>query len=158
VLSTNTYQKGGWVLHMLRHEVGDQNFWKGIRQYYARYRNSNAMTNDFQGIMEDVAGKSLDDFFMQWLYRPGHPKISGKWHFDPKSKSVEIELTQTQEGIPFKFPLDIGVTGKDGKMEVKTVSVTAKSQKFTIPAAAMPNSVVADPNTWLLFEGTITQK
>jgi hypothetical protein len=67
-------------------------------------------------------------------------------------------LTQTQEGIPFKFPLDIGVMGKDGKMEVKTVSVTAKSQKFTIPAVAMPNSVVADPNTWLLFEGTITQK
>jgi aminopeptidase N len=37
VLSTNTYQKAGWVLHMLRHKIGDTDFWKGIRDYYATY-------------------------------------------------------------------------------------------------------------------------
>ena len=51
VLSTNTYQKGGWVLNMLRHKLGDETFWKGIRAYYVKFRNSNAMTADFQKVM-----------------------------------------------------------------------------------------------------------
>ena len=54
VLSPNTYQKAGWVLNMLRHKLGDEVFWKGIRLYYKTYRNSNAMTEDFRLIMEKV--------------------------------------------------------------------------------------------------------
>lgn len=158
VLSTNTYQKGGWVLHMLRHELGDPIFWKGIRQYYSRYRNSNALTGDFQKIMEDVSGKNLDAFFRQWLYQAGHPEISGKWHFDRRAGAVVIEVTQVQNGDLFQFPLDIGWTGKEGKMELITVEVTAKSQKFTIPVKTMPDNLVLDPETWLLFEGSISQK
>ncbi len=158
VLSTNTYQKGGWVLHMLRHELGDQIFWKGIRQYYSEYRNSNALTKDFQNIMEEVSGKDLDLFFTQWLYQAGHPKISGTWHVDAKARTVVIELIQSQTSGVFQFPLDIGWVGKDGKMELNTLQVTAKSQKFTIPVKSMPNNLVLDPDTWLLFEGSISQK
>jgi aminopeptidase N len=62
VLSTNTYQKAGWVLHMLRHEVGDEPFWAGIRKYYHTYKNSNALTSDFQKIMEEVSAKDLSFF------------------------------------------------------------------------------------------------
>ena len=158
VLSTNTYQKGGWVLHMLRHEVGDLNFWKGIRQYYATYRNSNALTADLQQIMEEVSGKNLDQFFKQWLFQAGHPKLSGTWQYNSKGKTVVIELAQLQKGGLFQFPLEIGVMGIDGKKEVLTVKVSAKSQKFTLSAANVPANLVLDPNTWLLFEGSITQK
>jgi aminopeptidase N len=158
VLSTNTYQKGGWVLHMLRHELGDPIFWKGIRQYYSIFRDSNALTVDFQKIMEEVSGKNLDVFFKQWLYQAGHPKISGKWHFDKQARSVVIELTQTQNEGYFQFPLDIGWAGKEGKTEIITLQVTARSQKFTILVEAMPNNLVLDPGTWLLFEGSISQK
>ncbi len=158
VLSTNTYQKAGWVLHMLRHEVGDLNFWKGIRQYYATYRNSNALTRDFLRIMEEVSGKDLDLFFKQWLYQAGHPKISGSWHYDSKTKSVIIELNQVQKGSLFEFPLEIALSQKDGKMEMKTIEVSAKTQKFTIPVANVPTNLALDPETWLLFEGSITQK
>ncbi|MEY4931084.1 MAG: hypothetical protein RI909_1808 [Bacteroidota bacterium] len=158
VLSTNTYQKGGWVLHMLRHEVGDTNFWKGIRQYYATYRNSNAMTGDLQRIMEEASGKNLDLFFKQWLYQGGHPKISGSWHYDAKNKSVVVELTQSQKGGLFQFPLEIGLIGADREKEMKTIQVSAKTQKLTIPVANVPANLVLDPETWLLFEGSITQK
>ena len=158
VLSTNTYQKGSWVLHMLRHEVGDLSFWKGIQQYYATYRNSNALTADFQKIMEEVSGKDLKIFFKQWLFQAGHPKISGTWHYDGKTKSIVFELSQTQKGSPFQFPLDIELTASDGKKEIQTIQVLAKSKKFNIPATLMPVNIILDPNTWLLFEGSITQK
>lgn len=158
VLSTNTYQKGGWVLHMLRHEVGDVNFWKGIRQYYATYRNSNALTADLQRIMEEVSGKNLDLFFKQWLYLGGHPKISGSWYYDAKNKSVVVELTQAQKGGLFQFSLDVALVGRDGQKEMKTIQVSAKTQKITIPVANVPGNLVLDPETWLLFEGSIIQK
>jgi len=63
LLNPNSYQKGGWVLHMLRQELGDELFWQGIRAYYARYRNANAQTADFQAIMEKTADRSLGQLF-----------------------------------------------------------------------------------------------
>jgi len=158
VLSKNTYQKAGWVLHMLRHEVGDDVFWKGIRHYYGTYRNRNALTEDFQKIMEDVSAKDLDLFFNQWLYRPGHPKIVAKWRYDPKAKSVVIDIQQTQKDYIFQFPLDVELVQKDGSKELKTLQVLSKSQKLIIPTSIVPARLTLDPNTWLLFEGTIAQK
>ena len=153
LLSINSYQKGSWVLHMLRHEVGDQNFWKGIRQYYASYKNSNALTSDFMRIMEEASGKDLSWFFNQWIYLGGHPKIEGSWHYDEKSKTLSIELTQNQASGLFKFPVDIGV-GAD----VKTIMMNKKTQTFTFPVASKPAQIALDPNIWLLFEGGITEK
>ncbi|MBI1766806.1 MAG: M1 family peptidase [Bacteroidetes bacterium] len=153
LLSINAYQKGGWVLHMLRHEVGDQNFWKGIRQYYSTFKNSNALTSDFQRIMEEASTKDLSGFFKQWIYKGGHPKIGGTWHYDEGSKTLSIEITQDQTGSLFKFPLDMGVG-----VDVKTLIIDKKSQVFTFPLASKPAQITLDPNTWLLFEGGITEK
>jgi len=158
VLSTNTYQKGGWILHMLRHEIGDLNFWKGIQEYYATYRNNNALTSDLQRIMEATSGKDLSLFFEQWLWQAGHPKISATWQYDSKSKSLVVNLAQTQKEPAFQFPLQIGLIDKEGKKEIQTIQVTSKSQKFTISTALVPSNVVLDPETWLLFDGAITQK
>ena len=47
VLNQLVYQKGGWVLHMLRGTIGTETFWTGIREYYRRYQNQNASTDDF---------------------------------------------------------------------------------------------------------------
>jgi aminopeptidase N len=143
---------------MLRHELGDQIFWKGIRQYYSSFRNSNALTGDFKKIINEASGKNLDSFFRQWLYQPGHPKLSGNWHYDAKTGLVEIELRQTQNGVHFQFPLNIGLRNEDGALDIRTLQVNTKSQKFTIPANTKPNDLVLDPGTWLLFEGAISQK
>lgn len=158
VLSTNTYQKAGWVLHMLRHAVGDLNFWKGIRQYYNTYQNSNAMTEDFQKIMEEVAGTDLDVFFHQWLYKAGHPKITASWKYNSKAKAIVIKVDQTQKDGIFQFPLEIGIIGKDGNQRISKIHILSKSQEFTLDAAIAPANLVLDPDTWLLFEGSITQK
>ena len=158
ILNTNTYQKGGWVLHMLRHQVGDSAFWKGIQQYYTTYRNGNALTSDFQRVMEEVSGTSLSVFFNQWLYRGGHPRLSVSWTFDAKAKALNISISQVQKGPIFKTPLDIAIMTADGKTELKTFSLESKTQKFTVPIASKPLDLLLDPNTWLLFEGKIEAK
>jgi aminopeptidase N len=157
LLSINSYQKGGWVLHMLRHEVGDINFWRGVQHYYSLYKNSNALTGDFQRAMEEATGKDLSGFFMQWIYQGGHPKIGGSWHYDLNSKTLSLELIQLQSGGLKKFPLEIGI-GSGPMGEVQTVFMTGKNQSFTFVLPSKPIQIVLDPNTWLLFEGGIQEK
>jgi aminopeptidase N len=153
VLSTNTYQKAGWVLHMLRQEIGNEQFHKTIREYYAKYQNSNALTIDFQKIAEANAGRSLGFFFDQWLFKSGHPHLSCSWSFDAKTKEVVLRVDQIQNGIAFKTPLELGLNGT-----IHTVMLDKKNQQFRLPVAAAPKEMVLDPNTKLLFEGEIKGK
>ncbi len=156
ILNINTYQKGGWVLHMLRHEIGDQAFWEGIRNYYAQYRNGNALTSDFQDVMGRACKTDLSYFFNQWIYRGGHPKIEAKWLFNANTKALTISIKQTQAGPAFVIPLSIGIIGENGKREVKTFSLDAKTHQFTVPIASRPLELSLDPDAWLLFEGKIS--
>jgi aminopeptidase N len=158
VLSTNTYQKAGWVLHMLRHKIGDTDFWKGIRNYYATYKTSNALTPDFMRIMELASGKSLTLFFDQWIYAGGHPQLSGTWRYNSSTKEVALEIAQTQSGIFFHFPLEIELIGKDGKKENLTVQIDSKTSKTSLKVPFEPTELVLDPQTWLLFEGALKKK
>jgi aminopeptidase N len=153
VLSPNTYQKAGWVLHMLRREIGDAAFWAGIRSYYLAFQNKNAMTSDFQHKMEEASGTNLKEFFNQWLYRPGHPILEFSSAYDAKSKKINVTVTQKQAGAPFKMPLEIGfyLPGSDQPV-IEKVKIEGSSQKFSISAAQKPLKIVLDPNINLLFE------
>ncbi len=158
VLSPYTYQKGGWILHMLRRTVGDAVFRTGVSAYYARYRNGNALSEDFARVMEAVSGLDLSRFFRQWLYEPGHPQLDVAWRYDAARQAVDLTVAQTQDGPAFTFDLDVGVTAADGARRVETVSVTARRQAFTISATVEPASLELDPNVWLLFEGSIQRR
>ena len=144
------YQKGGWSLHMLRALLGTDQFWAGIREYYRRYRDSNASTADFRAVMEEVSGVDLGWFFQQWLYRPGSPVVDGAWKFDAGAGKVELELAQTQPGDPYRLPLEILVGDK-----VEKVEMTSKRQTFRFDAAKEPSAIVLDPNVWLLMSATL---
>ena len=148
VLSVNTYQKGGWVLNMLRYKIGYEKFWNGIRSYYRKYQNANAMTSDFQKVMEEVSGEDLNDFFQQWIFTKGYPEI--KWDWKYKNGEISINLRQTQEHHVFQFPLEIGVT-TNGKTTISKFEVLEKQVIYRIPTTTKPDSVILDPNFWLLF-------
>ncbi|MGZ3811255.1 MAG: M1 family aminopeptidase, partial [Mucilaginibacter sp.] len=110
LLNANSYQKGGWVLHMLRIKLGDDVYWKGIRAYYAKYKNSNANTDDLRAMMEQASGQNLEPFFKQWLRTPGTPHLTITWKYDAAKKAVELSITQKQETL-FEFPLEVSVDG-----------------------------------------------
>ena len=149
------YQKGSWVLHMLRGTMGDQAFWEGIRAYYARHMNANATTGDFRRAMEEASGLDLEAFFQQWLYSGGNPKLEGWWDYDPTARAVRIELNQTQPAGPtYRLPLELGIHF-DGEAQPRSVELHEIDQRFhrlVIPVDEEPTALTLDPNTRLLFE------
>lgn len=148
VLSVNTYQKGGWVLNMLRRELGDELFWEGVVSYYKRYQNANAMTEDFKEVMEQVSGKELDKFFQQWIFTKGYPELKWDWYYEKNKLYIDIE--QLQDYHVFSFPLEIEVNGDIEKPY--SLDINSKKTTFEIPLKAKPKEIILDPNMWLLFE------
>jgi aminopeptidase N len=157
VLNQLIYQKGGWTLHMLRSLMGTEKFWAGIRDYYQRYRDHSASTDDFRRVMEENSGLDLSWFFKQWLARAGSPVIEGSWHYDAATKRVVLELAQTQPGDAYRLPLEIGIT-TDGKLTIEMIELTQKQQRFEIAADKEPAAVNLDPNTWVLMEARIGKR
>lgn len=149
------YDKGAWVLHMLRGMMGDEAFRRGIRSYYAQYVNGNASTGDFRRAMEEVSGLDLEAFFDQWLYSGGIPRLRGWWDYEPSAQAVRIELEQTQTVGPiYTLPLQVGLHfGDDIRPSVvETVDVDGRFHRFVIPVPEAPAEVTLDPDTRLLFE------
>jgi len=149
LLNANSYQKGAWVLHMLRNELGNETFWKGLKMYYENFKFSNASTNDFKNVMAEVSAKTLDVFFTQWLRKSGHPLIKTNWIYH--NNKVRIIIEQTQETV-FQFPLDLELIYTDGSSEVKTIEIADKSVAFVISTKGEIKEINFDPNTVLLFE------
>jgi len=145
-----TYQKGAWVLHMLRQRMGDDRFWAGIQTYYRRFMNSHASTADFRAVMEEASGQDLAPFFTQWLYRGGVPRLSGTWSWDPATRAVTVALRQTQPGAPFHLNVDVAVHVPRGAPRVERIDMTSGSTTATFKADAEPTAVVLDPNVKLL--------
>jgi len=159
LLNDNSYQKGGWILHMLRRTLGDDVFWRGIRDYYTEFRDGTATTGDFQQVMERTSGEDLEWFFRQWAFQAGHPVLKVEWEHDPSSGTLDLQVRQVQDtGTLFRFPLDIGVSLPDGSEKaVGSVDVVpdAGPQRFSLPLQLSPRDVILDPDCWLLFEGEV---
>ena len=140
---------------MLRGLVGTETFWKGIRIYYARYRDRCASTADFRGVMEEVAGVKLDWFFDQWLRQGGLPTIAGTWSHS--GGALRLDLRQTQPTYRFRLPLDVQLHFDDGSTQREAILMTAAVEQFTLTTARPPSAVVLDPDTWMLLEAEITR-
>ncbi len=154
LLNPNSYQKGGWVLHMLRNELSDDVFWKGVRAYYERFRNRNAQSSDLQAVMENVSGKRLGTFFQQWLYQPGYPEVVWGTTYDEAKKALIIDVRQAQRsGTFFTIPLTFSIRGANGRELSRTtrLTMTEQTQTFTVPLATKPASVTIDPDNIVLM-------
>ena len=156
LLTANPYQKGAWVLHMLRDEVGTDTFWEGLRAYYDRYRHRNASTADFRRVMEDVSGRPLEWFFDQWTRRPGHPVVEGTWHYDEAAGTCEVTLRQVQEAAPFRVPVTVALSGARG--QTTTLSLNSRSHTVQMDCPTVPESIVLDPETQVLAELSMSER
>jgi aminopeptidase N len=150
LLNPNSYEKGGWVLHMLRRAIGDKAFWKGIAAYYKEYRNGNASSSDLEKIMDSVSGKDLRPFFHQWLNTSGHPHLTISWKYDSDKKAVLVDCTQQGDHV-FHFPLELGFDGI-----TQHIDISHKKTHAEIPFTEKPTNVVPDPNTNLLADFEVT--
>jgi aminopeptidase N len=153
VLNPFVYEKGGWVLHMLRKRIGTDAFWRGIRTYYRRYRDRNASTMELCRVMEAEAGDDLSGFFDQWLTRSGVPRVEGSWRYDAPNKRLEITLRQTQTAEPFAMTVEIGLRGKaDGTIRLERIDLRDREATATFQVEREPAEIVLDPDVWLLAD------
>jgi aminopeptidase N len=154
LLNRNSYEKGGFVLHMLRRQVGDSAFFAALRGYYAAYRDGTALTDDLRREMEQTSGQSLDWFFDQWLRRPGFPEIDVTWSSDPSSHQVSLDIVQGSRFGAYRFPLTVEVRDANGATERARVVVPAEPRaRLALPLGAhpiTPAALVVDPDVELL--------
>jgi len=153
VLNGLVYQKAGFTLHMLRREVGDSAFFRGIRAYYAKYRHGNALTSDFVAEMERSSGAKLDWFFDQWMKRPGVADLTVGWRWDEVRKSLVLTVSQGTQVPPYRLNVAVDVTDARGKVQRVRVTIPA-ARVATIPVALKvdtpPRSVRFDADVSLL--------
>jgi Aminopeptidase N len=148
LLNANSYQKGAWVLHMLRRELGDNLFWKGMRLYYENYRNKNALTTDFQMVMEKVSKKSLGKFFNQWLFVAGQPDLKITASSVKGKGFTDLIIEQTQDYL-FSFDIEIQIKDSKGLHTIK-IPVSDRITRKTLRADKILE-IIPDPNINLLF-------
>jgi aminopeptidase N len=163
------YNKGGWVLHMLRHQLTNEGFRRGVRAYLERFRTKEVVTSDLQRTLEEVTGHSLERFFQQWVFSGGHPELEVSYEWDSERKLVRLRIKQTQKVDAltpcFRTPLNIACTvptsdegSKDeNPFETRVVRLRVMlgeeeqvEQTFYVPVEREPLMVRIDPDGWLL--------
>src|SRR5688500_16661204 len=154
LLNPNNYEHGTWVLHMLRNRLGDETFFRGLRNFYNAHREGNATTEDLRSALEKSSGKNLRAFFARWIYGSGHPVYewsSQATEMRNGSNSVTIVLKQTQAGAPFLDPVPVTITS-EGKTTALTLYPRGKLATARIRTGQVPISIQIDPEDTLLKE------
>jgi aminopeptidase N len=152
LLNANSYQKGGFVLHMLHRRLGDSAFFGGLRAYYAAHRHGTALTDDLRRALERSSGQDLGRFFDQWTRRPGVAEPTVGWAHDAQGGSVSLLVLQPAER-PYELPLTVLVTERGGGQRRLEVTVPAEPRAtIALPGrfAEKPVSIVFDPDAVLL--------
>ena len=148
----HTYEKGGCVLHMLRYHVGEKHFRRSLKSYLQRYAHETADTDDLRKAFELETGKSLQQFFDQWLFREGHPEL--KVDFSHDRDTIKIKVEQAQAGDPFEFLLEVKLTFTRTK-KTFTFKISEKESAFQIPVDGDIEWFTIDPQLKILKTITI---
>jgi aminopeptidase N len=143
----NAYGKGGWVLYMLRHQIGDEAFYRSLKHYLEVNRGKNVVTADLIRAIEEETRLNVDQFFDQWIYGAGAPKFDLSYSYDDTKHQILLKVKQTQKveghvGI-FRVPLDVEITTASGA-KTYPITVSKPDEAFGLPADSAPLMVLFD--------------
>lgn len=146
MFDAHSYNKGGLVLHMLRHELGDKTFFAGLKYYLERNKYSAVEAHDLRLAMEHVSGRDLNWFFNQWFFEAGHPELNIEYTYDSTAQEVDIFIRQTQDpkaSIPiFQLPVTFDVYTPGDTVRRVEYWLDQREQHFTIQNQSMAPTVV----------------
>jgi len=153
LFDAHLYDKGGRVLHMLRHALGDGTFWRVLRTYAERHARGSVETRDLARAIEDVSGRSFDEFLDRWIARPGHPELECAWEWDEERKVGTLRVAQKQaitaEAPVFKFDTLVRFE-IDGQERDERLAVSEATHAFELKLPSRPTQVVLDPGDVIL--------
>lgn len=145
-----TYPGGALRLHHLRFVLGDELFFKGLREYVWSNAGRSVVTEDFQRAMERASGQDLEWFFRQWFYSKGYPEFSVSWKWDEDAKEIIVDVEQVQDGADgtpavFRAPVEIAY-GSDLEVQTVRVELSKRQDVFRLHATRPPEWVEFDPH------------
>ncbi|MBM3833196.1 MAG: hypothetical protein FJ403_07970 [Verrucomicrobia bacterium] len=147
------YPKGSWVLHMLRSQLGDALFRRCIKAYLERNQYDTVVTEDLNSVIEELSGRSYDQFFDQWVYHAHHPELGVSYAWDAKAKMAKLSIAQNQKlgetVLLFNFPLTVRFKSKSGVAD-RRITVKEKAEDFYFALEEAPEIVRVDPEFALL--------
>jgi aminopeptidase N len=145
-----SYQKGGRILHMLRHIIGDSAFDKSLNVYLTSNSFKTAEVPEWRLAIEEVTGKDMNWFFNQWYYEKGYPLLDISYRFDKDSKIENVIVQQKYSTpSPFILPFSIDIYSH-GKKERLMVTLNQKDSVFSFPCQDKPDLVDVDAEKILL--------
>jgi len=153
MLDRHSYQKGAWVLHMLRYVLGEELFWKGIHHYGVENTEKVVVSYDLQKAFEEATGKNLYWFFDEWVYSAGYPKylIEKSWSDSLNAVSLHVEQKQTDEPLTtvFRMPVKIEIFSGSDKI-TKNIEICTKDTTLFFKCTKKPDLVLFDPGNNIL--------
>jgi hypothetical protein len=149
VFRSLVYNKSAMVLHMLRRLVGDEQFFFGIRRYYAEWRFKKAGTDDFRAAMEAATGRDLGPFFETWIYGVAIPRVAFTSR-SPDASSVVVKFEQRGDVAP--IPITVTLTYANGETESVMVPVTERVVERTLKLKGPLRKVEANEDNGALAE------
>jgi len=149
----NVYGKASWVIRMLREQLDDENFFRGLRQYLIANQGQNVVAADLQKAIEQATSVNVDRFFDQWVYGAGAPQFFVDYTYDAAAKKVALDVTQTQKpeelvGI-FDVPMEIEIATASGA-KTYPIEISKATQSFEFPVDGPPLMVVFDKDDRIL--------
>lgn len=151
VFDAVSYQKGGRILHMLRHLVGDSAFFRSINHYLTTHKFKSAEAHQLRLAFEEVTGRDLNWFFNQWYFGSGHPVVDIDYVYNDAAGQVTVIVKQNQKtGKYFKLPLDIDVYEGSARKRY-TVWAGNAVDSFRLPYTKRPDLVNVDGDKILLW-------
>jgi aminopeptidase N len=154
LLNSNNYPKGAWVLHSLRGLIGDSAYHAGVRTWYATYRDSTALSSDFNRVMSAAAKQDLTWYFTQALTQPGYPKLDLKWKWS--GETLELTIDQVQDKAWGTYQLPNLVVRVDGQLFKTPIDVQRHIFKFH-GQRTQPTKVEVDPDGWWLLDANVSK-
>ena len=156
-----SYNKGAYLLHMMRWIMGDSTFFRASRNYLngAGTAYDFARTEDLKNYMEAESGKDFDEFLADWFYGQGWPSYNLQWTQQSDSLIVHVSQQQSHSSVDFfEMPIPILVV-IDGNETIQRVEHTQEVQRFSFYVGDVTvDSVGFDPDKWILSRNnTVTE-
>ena len=157
------YDKGSWVLHMLRGMMDDSIFFDILKTYARdeRWTYGSVRTENFKEICETKSGLDLDNFFNQWLYYEYYPEYRYNWSVSKLADqryTMNITIVQVQTGIVYDMPIELAVLFSGSRDTSIIVSNNQDSQYYSFTFSEEPIAVLFDPHNWILCNAEINNE
>ena len=156
-----TYEKGSWILHMLRRRLGDAGFFALLKEICVRFDGKPLSTSDFKSmavkyVPKGMADAKLEDFFEHWIYGTGVPEIDVKWKLEGKGSALKVVGTIHQKHVEDTFTTLVPVEvqfARGVKSRMEWIKTDGAEAEFEFKVTAAPVKILVDPSGWVLTHG-----